>query len=623
MGFYFKPMLAKLTDKAFDDPDWIFEIKWDGYRAIAELNGADAKFYSRNGISFIDAYPVVYDALCRIKKKAVIDGEIVALNNKGMPYFQNLQNYGQDNSIVLVYYVFDVLYINNKTVMDKPLLERKALLKKLLPKNSIIKYCDHVEETGIAFFELMQKQGLEGMIAKRADSIYREGVRSNDWLKIKHTLTDEAVIAGYTEARGGRKYFGALVLGTYEKGKLQYIGHTGTGFTDKILKEVYAQLQPLVIDKNPFGVQVKLNAPVTWVKPELVCNLRFTEVTEGGNRRHPVFMGLRMDKNPKQVHAEAKIEPEDNEPVKPIKNTAMKKVSTKDTTNKFTNLDKVYWPDEGYTKGDVIAYYESVYKYIAPYLKGRPQSLKRNPNGIKGEAFFHKDAGEHAPGFVDTYPVWSESSNKTIDYLVINNKPSLLYVANLGCIEINPWNSRMDTPDKPDYLVMDIDPSEKNTFQQVVDCALVIKEVLDKGGMDSYCKTSGSTGLHVYVPLGAKYDYEQTRAFAELIARLTQEQLPDFTTLERSLKKRGKAHIYIDYLQNKEGATLSSVYSLRPKPGAPVSTPLDWKEVKHSLDPLNYNIKNTLKRIEKKGDLFAPVLKRGINMAKALKLLDV
>lgn len=623
-------MLAKLHDEAFDSEDWIFEIKWDGYRAIAELDGKNSRLYSRNGLAFEDEYAVVFEELKKIKQKIVLDGEIVAFNEKGMPSFQHLQLYGQDRSTPLVYYVFDLLSVNGTSIMDQPLIERKELLHSLLPQSDVIKYCDHVETKGKELFQAMQKQGLEGMIAKRKNSYYNTGGRTNDWLKIKHMLTDEAIIAGFTEARGGRKFFGALILGSYIDGKLTYIGHTGTGFTDKSLREMYHMLEPLIIDKNPFEGKVRVNAPVTWVKPQLVCNLKYTEVTADGSRRHPVYMGLRVDKSAKEVAPEAPVAKEAKEPIKQVKTAATTPKSTNmdkqekigSSRLKLTNLDKVYWPDEGYTKGDVLKYYSSVYKYIGKFLKGRPESLKRNPNGINGEAFFHKDAGENAPEWIDTYPVWSDSSHKTVDYLVCNTKDSLLYIANLGCIEINPWNSKTTKPDHPDYLVMDLDPSDDNTFDDVVDCALVIKDIFDKAGIDSYCKTSGASGLHIYVPLGAKYTYEQTRQFAELIAQMTLEQLPDSTTIERSLKKRAKNKIYVDYLQNKEGSTLSTVYSLRPKPGAPVSTPLDWKEVKHGIDPRNYNIKNTVQRLEKKGDLFAPVLKKGIDMMKALKNIN-
>jgi bifunctional non-homologous end joining protein LigD len=614
-------MLAKLHDKAFDREGWIFEIKWDGYRAVAEVNGKNSRLYSRNGLAFENEYAVVFEELKRIKKKMVLDGEIVAFGENGMPSFQAIQQYDPATT-PLVYYVFDILSLNGKSLKNSPLLERKQILKDLLPESDIIKYCDHVEDNGKEFFELMQKQGLEGMIAKRGDSRYIEDSRSSDWLKVKHMLTDEAVIAGYTAPRGGRNYFGALILGSYENGKLKYIGHTGTGFNQKTLKEVYGKLQDLVTDTSPFEDKIKVNSPVTWVKPKLVCNLKFTEVTADGNRRHPVFMGLRKDKAAKEVKLEAPVETEKAEPVT-VEQKAMQKTTTISGKKlALTNLDKVYWPEEGYTKGDVINYYSEMAKHMIKYLKGRPQSLMRTPNGITGGAFYHKDAGENAPDWMETYPVWSDSSNKTVDYLLCNDKPSLLYIANLGCIEINPWNSTIKKPDHPDYFIMDIDPSEKNSFDQVIECAQVIKEILDKAGAESYCKTSGSTGLHIYVPLGAKYTYEEAKQFAEMIAQFAQEQLPGFTTLERSLSKRGKDRIYIDYLQNRRGQTLSSVYSLRPKPGAPVSTPLEWKEVKKGLQPTDFNIENIFKRIEKKGDLFAPVLGKGIDMLKAIKKLS-
>lgn len=610
-------MLAKLHDAAFDDAGWVYEIKWDGYRAIAELKGADTRLYSRNGLSFQDAYPFIYDALTKIKKDAVLDGEVVAVDEEGNPSFQLLQQYGQRDDIALIYYVFDCLYINGQSIEDLTLLQRKELLHKLLPKNNaMIRYCDHIAERGKDFFKVMQQRGLEGMIAKAADSNYTEGARSSQWLKIKHLQTEEAIIAGYTAPRGGRNYFGALVLAQYKGKKLQYIGHTGTGFNQTTLKDVYNQLQQLITENSPFDTKVKLNAPVTWVEPKLVCNLKFTEVTSEGSRRHPVFMGLRIDKTAKEVDNADK---EDNN----TKDTDMDKTQTIGGKKlELTNLDKVFWPKEGFTKGDVIDYYNGVYRYIIKYLKDRPQSLYRTPNGIKGQGFFHKDAGDHAPEWMTVWDNWSESANKEINYLVCNDKPSLLYLANLGCIEINPWNSRISKPDNPDYLVLDLDPADKNTFEQVIETALVIKEILDKAKVPSYCKTSGATGLHIYVPLAAKYDYEQAKSFAHLVATMAHEQLPKFTSLERNLAKRGKANIYIDYLQNRRGQTLSSVYSLRPKPGAPVSTPLDWKEVKTGLKPTDFHIKNIMKRLEKKGDLFAPVLKKGIDMGKALKLLD-
>ncbi|HTN45728.1 MAG TPA: DNA ligase D [Flavipsychrobacter sp.] len=609
---YIKPMLASTTDEAFDGENWIFEIKWDGYRAIAEVDRSNVKLYSRNGLSFENTYPVIFDALSQLKIRAVLDGEIVAMNKNGLPDFQALQYHATEEA-ALVYQVFDLIALNGKKLTDQPLSKRKELLRNLLPENDLIRYSDHVAGDGKAFFEAAKEKDLEGIMAKLASSRYIEGKRSRDWLKIKHHFIEEAVIAGYTAPRGGRNYFGALVLGMYQGKQLRYIGHTGTGFSDKILKAVFAEMQPEITGESPFNEPIKVNAPVTWLRPRLVANIKFSEVTKDGLRRHPVFMGMRMDKNAKEVAMKKELKPAG----KPAKTTE----KGKKKPSALTNPEKLYWKKEGITKGDMIDYYNTVYKYIIPYLKDRPQSLHRFPNGIDQPSFFHKDAGENVPGFIDTYAVWSDSANKTVDYIVCNNKPSLQYIANLGCIELNPWNSRTATPDKPDYMVLDLDPSDKNTYDEVVDCALVIKELCDRIKIKSYCKTSGASGLHIYIPLQAKYDYEHVRSFAELLAHHVLDTLPETTTLVRSLSKRKKDHIYLDYLQNKQGATLCSVYSLRPKPFAPVSTPLEWKEVKHGLDPRDFNIKNVLTRLQKKGDLFAPVLKRGIDMEKSLQFL--
>jgi len=605
-------MLAKLSDKSFDSNDWLFEIKWDGYRAIAEVNGKQTKLYSRNGLDFSKEYNAVYEALCTISAKVIVDGEIVALNKEGKPDFQALQMHAAQPSYI-VYQIFDLLSLNGKDVTHLPLTERKKILKDALPKNELLKYADHLENNGKDFFELVCSQNLEGIIAKRKKSVYAKGKRNGDWLKIKNHFVEEAVIAGYTAPRNSRKYFGALVLGAYKNKQLKYIGHTGTGFSDNLLEALFKKMQPLITDKNPFHEKIKVNAPATWLNPLLVANIKFSERTNAGILRHPVFEGLRIDKTPKEVTI-----------MNEEKSTPLKKISAQKNTRSFgliTHPDKIYWPDEGITKGEMIDYYNAVYKYIIPYLKDRPQSLNRFPNGIKGASFYQKDAGENAPDFVTTFPVWSESTYKTVDYLVCNNQKTLQYIANLGCIEINPWNSKTKTPDKPDYLILDLDPSEKNTFDEVIDCALVIKELFDEIKIKSYCKTSGASGIHIFVPLQAKYDYEHARMFAELISRHVVARLPDTTTLERSLSKRKKNHIYVDYLQNKQGATLSAAYSLRPKPHAPVSTPLDWKELKHGLLPADFNIHNIMKRLARKGDIFSPVLKRGINMEKALQLL--
>lgn len=332
---------------------------------------------------------------------------------------------------------------------------------------------------------------------------------------------------------------------------------------------------------------------------------------------------IKLKKGPPSVQ-EGKSK-ESNKPARKTKSkTSEAKIDIEKKIGKFTvnltNQQKIWWPDEAYTKGDVINYYDTIADYILPYLKNRPLSLKRNPNGILDEGFFHKDAGENAPDFADVFPVESESSNKIVDYLVCNNKATLLYVANLGCIEINPWNSTTKAPDNPTWLVIDIDPSTGNTFKEVVDVALATKEVLDRAGVMGICKTSGASGLHVYVPMKNKYDYTTVKDFAHIIASLVQEQLPDTTSLERSLKKRGEK-IYVDFLQNRSGQTLACAYSLRPVPGANVSTPLDWKEVNHKLHPSQFNIKNTPERLKKRGDLFEEILTGSTNIQKALKNL--
>jgi bifunctional non-homologous end joining protein LigD len=645
---YIKPMLATPNDAPFTDSDWIFEIKWDGYRAITEKKGKTIRFYSRNGLSFTELYPEVAEEFKKIKKDCVLDGEIVVLNEEGKPSFQKLQQFDENRTLPILYYVFDCLYYDGKDITGLPLLERKKFAQKAIPKSNVILYSDHVKEEGEKFFsEIIKIDGLEGMMAKRADSTYDEGRRTRSWLKIKLVNTLEAVIAGYTAPRESRKYFGALILGVFHKKKLRYIGHIGTGFTDKMLKELHTRLQPLVTDESPFDEHVPVNAAVTWVEPELVCNVKFSELTSDGIMRHPVFVGMRIDKDAEAVDQLDKPVKTRNQAV--AKKTAVKKTPAgksvskksinKNSNNigvskenqrlvtvdghelKLTNQNKVFWPHEKYTKGDVITYYNKVSNYILPYLIDRPQSLKRNPQGIEDKGFYHKDAGDKAPHWVKSVEIYSESGNKTIDYILCNNKATLLYLNNLGCIEINPWNSRIQKPDNPDYLIMDIDPSDKNTFNQVIDVALVIKEILDKAGCTCYCKTSGATGMHIYIPLQGRYTYDQARPFSEIIANLTQEQLSEFTTVERPLNQR-KGRIYIDFLQNRRGQTLSSVYSIRPVPGACVSTPLKWKEVKHGLSPLDFTIKTVHKRLDHVGDLFANVLTDKNDLRKCIDRLE-
>ena len=628
LDVFYKPMLATLADQAFDDRDWVFEIKWDGFRAVAEWQKGKLKFYSRNGLSFTGKYPTIAAELKKLKQDAVIDGEIVMMNEENKPEFQKLQQYEDNKHLPLIYYVFDLLFLNGEDLRDLPLLERKKRLKKLVGKNPVIRYCDHFEEYGIDFFNKAAENNLEGIIAKRASSRYVTGIRTREWLKIKHQQNREAIIVGYTEPRNSRKYFGALILGEFEGNTLRYLGHTGTGFNSKTLAELWEKMQPLKTASSPFKEKVKVNSPVTWVKPKLVCQLHFTEVTEGGMLRHPVYLGLRTDKSFKEVQ-------KNNERAEHIMPAGEKTVSVKGPSIAtkdqvvildghevpLTNTDKIYWPDEKITKGELIEYYKQVAPYILPFLKDRPLSLKRNPNGITDKGFFHKDAGGAAPDWVKKADMYSGSNDKIIRYLVCNDTASLVYIANLGCIEINPWNSKMQSADHPDYLVIDLDPSDGNSFEQVIETALVVKKILDDAGAVAYCKTSGATGLHIYIPLGGKYSYDEAKAFGNLVAITTQQQLPAFTSIERSLSKRG-SKIYLDYLQNRKGQTLASVYSVRPKPGAPVSAPLEWEEVKPGLHPSQFTIHNIFDRLKTKGALFKGVLGKGIDLKLCLRRLS-
>ncbi len=611
-----KPMLATLSEKAFNDKEWVFEIKWDGYRSIAENEKGKVKLYSRNGIDFEERFAVIIPELKKIKQDCILDGEIVWLQEDGQPDFQQLQNYDPAIKGQLVFMLFDLLQLKGKDTTGLTLLQRKELLNELIPKNKILRYCEHITDRGQTFYKEVQQLGLEGIIAKKVDSIYELGKRSKNWLKIKHTHTDDVIVIGYTEPKGGRSYFGSLILGRKDGRTLKFAGHVGTGFNDKTLKNIYDLLQPLIIPKKIIKENPQLNGKTTWVKPVLLAEIKFTEKSTAGIYRHPVFLRLRDDMIETTALPKKKT-------VKKEKTTKEKRIKESIKAGKYsvpvTNTDKIFWPKQKITKGDVIAYYDAVSSYLVPHLKNRPLSLKRNPNGIKDKGFYHKDAGENVPEYVKVHK--HKNDQKVIDYIMCNNKATLLYLANLGCIEMNPWNNRYNKEDKPDWLALDLDPGDHNTFKQVVKVAQKIKELLDECLLSGYCKTSGASGLHIYIPLAAKYDYDTVKNFGNLCMNLIAKQLPKIATTERTIKKRGKK-IYLDYLQNRPGQTLASVYSLRPVPDATVSMPIDWEELTADLSPKQFTIYNAQERMEKKGDLFKLVLKETNDLGKALSLLE-
>lgn len=643
------PMLATLTDQPFDKPGWLFEIKWDGYRALAELDNGRVRLYSRKNVTLNDKFPEVAQALENMETNVVLDGEIVAVDDKGFSSFALLQRYHQKHNGHLVYYVFDVLYADGRNLMRVPLLERKQVLQDLLPRSPFLQVSEHIADTGIDLYNVARDKGLEGIIAKDGASEYQPGVRSHAWLKIKTALQQEAVVGGYTKPKGGRKGLGALVLGVYEGKDFVYIGHTGGGLNTRQLLQLHTELDKLKTEKSPFAVPPKTNSPVTWVQPKMVVEVTFREWTQDNIMRQPIFLGVRDDKEPNQVCRErptstrqvvpagnlkllsseenysarerpesgARSEQEVSPPLKLLvkskKKTSAKRVGKID----FTNPEKVYFPKEGYTKADVVNYYREIAPIILRYLRDRPQSLHRYPNGIQGEDFYQKDVDD-APDWVETVPIGSDEQG-SIDYVLCQDKETLLYLVNLGCIEMNPWNARVQSLDHPDYCVIDLDP-QGVSFDVVVKTAQAVHEVLELAGADSVCKTSGATGLHIFIPLGAKYTTDQSVQFAKIVAYMVHDKLPDVTSLERHPGERGNA-VYLDYLQNRRGQTLASAYSLRPRPHATVATPLKWNEVRKGLDPTKFTLKTIFRRLERVGDLWKPVLGKGINLEKCLDRL--
>ncbi|HLN54610.1 MAG TPA: DNA ligase D [Bacteroidales bacterium] len=653
-----KPMLATLVDKPFNDEEWFFEVKWDGYRTIALLNKGEVQLLSRNGKSFTEKYYPITESLKDWSMNAIFDSELVVLNQKGISDFGALQNWRSEADGELMMYIFDLLWYEGRSLMQLPLKERRSVLGNIFPQiDGRIRLSEVFHEKGQDFFKAAEDLGLEGIIAKNGESTYSQGYRSKSWLKIKVHKRQEVVIGGYTVNEGTDKLFSALLLGIFDKGRLQFVGKVGTGFNDRMQTEMMSMFRPLVTKKSPFDMEPDVNQPsrfrpnpphaeAVWLKPELVCEVTFTEMTNDGVFRHPSFKGLRTDKKATEVVREMEIptnEVVEDEAVEekeaqnsghaflqapeaktrksllnPTEETQVKDISGHDL--KFTNLSKVYWPEEGYTKRDLINYYYQVADYILPYLKDRPQSLNRFPNGIKGKSFYQKNVKGKSPDWVITFP-YTTSDGEHKEYLIGNDEATLLWMANLGCIEMNPWFSRFQKEDYPDFCIIDLDP-DKNTFEQVIEAALETKKVLDSLGVPSYPKTSGSTGIHVYIPLAAKYTYDQSQMFGRLIANLVHQRIPGYTSVERLVKNRG-GKMYIDFLQNRPEATVAGPYSLRPKPGATVSMPLHWDEVKKGLKMADFTIKNAVARLKREGDLFRDVLGEGIDIEKILRSAEV
>ena len=612
----FRPMRAQLIDAPFDRSGWIFEIKWDGYRAIAEVHHESISLYSRNGISYRNDYPPIIDDLKKIGFEALFDGEIVVIDEEGKADFGRLQNYRRTKQGIIQFYVFDLPYLEGYDLRQMPLIKRKSILREILPELNYVKYSDHIEEQGIAFFRLAQELQIEGIMAKEESSVYLEGVRTHHWQKIKIHYSQEVVVGGFTEPRGGRTGFGALIGGVYEKGKLVYVGSIGGGFSDDELSQVREKLSRHTIPASPFATPPMGEKSVTWVEPVFVCEVKFAEWTSEGLMRQPVFLGFREDLDPAQVSRELPVKPPQNSSARyAIPHDIDQYISVDGQVLKLTNMKKVYWPQDGITKEDTIDYYREIASVMLPHLIDRPESLHRFPDGIEGNHFFHKDM-EDAPEWVKIAKIASDSQDSFIRYLLCQDEATLVYMVNLGAIEINPWNSRTGNLDFPDYMVIDLDPLDC-PFEYVIDSALATHELFQRTDIPHYVKTSGATGMHIYVPLGARYTYEQTRQFATIICTIVNNTLPTITSLQR-LPERRKGKVYLDFLQNTKGKTMAAPYSLRPHKGAPVSTPLLWDEVRHGIYPHDFTLREIPHRLERYGDLWKPVLGKGIDMKRCL-----
>lgn len=631
------PMLCTLVDTPFNDPVWLFEIKWDGYRAIASRSKHGVQVYSRNGTDFTQKFAPITEAVHGLKHDVTLDGEIVAVDQHGVPHFEGLQNWQHDPSGHLQYCVFDILWCDGRDVRALPLTERKKVLREIIgTKDPVLRYSDDVVGNGTGLFDQMQAKGLEGIVAKRAASTYQEAQRGQDWLKIKTHLRQEVVIGGFTEPRGSRTYLGSLLTGVYEKGQLKYAGHSGGGIADAQRKTLREKLNKLERKTSPFAnVPEPSDIQVHWVKPELVCEMDFSEWTSEGLMRQPKYVGMRIDKQPQEVRHErpdtrAPHQAAADEGLSHGKNGQILAGAQTTTQSmpahnlaqngglpfELTHQTKIFFPRHKYTKGDLIKYYENAASYILPYLKDRPLSLLRQPGGVNDRGFFQKNM-PHAPAWLPTADIYSDTHQGNMHWMVGGSLETLLYAVQLGSIEINPWSSRVTHLNNPDWAVIDLDPEGTITFKDVIAVARTVKQVCQEWHVPSYPKTSGKTGIHIFIPMGARYTYEQVKDFAHLMVLEVHRRQPNLTSVERMPGKRPN-RIYLDFLQNRQGQTLAAPYSVRPTPDATVSMPLHWDEVTASLKPTDFTIENAMRRVSRIGDLWAPVLGKGVDLRATL-----
>ncbi len=634
-----RPMMATSSDTLPEGAEWIYEVKWDGVRSLCFVEKGNVRLISRNGTAMQQTYPELA-ALPELlaAETAIVDGEIVVLDDQGRPSFSLLQPRmmaGAKSAATLAHsapitlFAFDLIYYSGYDLRDVPLTERKRVLAEIIQPGTLVRFSENFVGRGAELLAAARQTGLEGVVAKRALSRY-ESRRSRDWMKIKVFSQQEFVICGWT--KGEREPFGALVLGHYDGEKLLWAGNVGSGFDQESLERVHQRLQPLVTVGSPFpDAHKELADMVTWVAPEVVCTVKFASWTHEDRLRAPVFLGLRPDISPKECVRESAATPAaapTEEPaallVRPPLLTGKQVevfLAVDGQRLKFTNLNKVFYPREGYNKRDLINYYDAVADLLVPYLRNRPLSLKRYPDGIEGEFFFQKDAPESFPGWLRLEAIAFHDRDEPTHFVVCDLRATLLYLANLGCIDQNPAMSSIGSLDNPDYVLIDLDPHGCE-FDRIVEAAQLVRRKLDALGLAGYPKTTGGDGMHLYIPIEPVYSFAQARSFAEVLARLMANERPDLFTTPRSVARRQTGKVYFDYMQIGEGKTISAPYVLRAHPGAPVATPLEWREVAPGLSPAQFHIGNVLDRFARLGDVFQPVLSNRQRLEDALEKLE-
>jgi bifunctional non-homologous end joining protein LigD len=637
-------MLAETRERPFSSPEWLFELKLDGYRALAVRDGG-VRLLSRNGNDLSSSFPEVMQALQGLPfDRLLLDGELVALDDAGRPNFQRLQQRAQlrrgldirhaSVECPVTYFAFDVLGVEDFDLRPVPLHQRKKLLPKLVPPTGSIRLLDHFEAEGEVLYEQVRKLGLEGIVGKRVDSLYKPG-RSAAWVKIRTRRTEDFVVVGFSAPKGSRSGFGALHLGAFRDGHLVYSGRAGSGFTEQQLATIGVTLESIQREVAACVGVLPKEPGTRWVEPRLVCEVEFTEWTEEGLLRQPVFLRLRDDKQPEECELSGEAGKRGRTEAVPVEHSNPLPASSaeppvqhpqdrrrspspeKAPAVEFSNLQKIFWPEDGYTKGDLIAYYREIAPWILPYLAERPVVLTRYPDGIAGKSFFQMDAPRFVPDWIRTQRMWSEQAEREIDYFICDDEASLLYLINLGTIPLHVWGSRTSKIGHPDWCVLDLDPKGA-PFTDVVRVAQTAHTLCDQLGLPNFVKTSGSSGLHVMIPLGCQCRHDETRSLGELLARLITAQLPEISTIARQISRR-EGKVYIDYLQNGAGRLIVAPFSVRPLPGAPVSCPLRWSEVTPDLDIRSLTIRNLPARMQELGrDPLADVLQVVPDLAGAL-----